>query len=271
MLSMEIALGVFLAILLGLLFACSPLAHMRVRSRLRESRALYVKKEYDRAIAVAQAAAQQACSELGDASAMHLRAISQIALMHSDQGEHDRALAVLDDADRCIKRTHGWSALQLATSLSMRAQICTAAKRTQLAVDALNYARVLVEKRVGDCHVDYGRACFEQAKACVRHAVEAPQLADAQRSAVVDQAVELALEASYVADKTFDSHEGDELVEALLEQLLASYLAGLPACEAAIARLRDHLRDHFEHFGGAPRDEGGGSVTSEAASTSKSE
>ena len=94
------------------------------------------------------------------------------------------------------------------------------------------------------------------------------------------------LEASAAATASFDAHEGDELAEALLGQILdagggsggvdetpPNRLARLPACEPSIRKLRAHLQDHFEHFGGDERAGGAGdqSSTVDGASTSEAD
>jgi hypothetical protein len=132
----------------------------------------------------------------------------------------------------------------------------------------------------------YATACYEQASALVRYANDAPTMVTAQRAALVERAVELVLEASAAATASFDAHEGDELAEALLGQILdagggsggvdetpPNRLARLPACEPSIRKLRAHLQDHFEHFGGDERAGGAGdqSSTVDGASTSEAD
>ena len=206
-----------------------------------------------------------------------MSALLLAAAAHSLMGEHEAALGALDDVEEAITRCHGQTSAKLLPCLHARAEVLMASRRAQLAIAALDRVR---EIQRGNRNMAYATACYEQASAIVRYANDAPTMVTAQRAALLERAVELVLEASAAATASFDAHEGDELAEALLGQILdagggsgPNRLARLPACEPSIRKLRAHLQDHFEHFGGDERAGGAGdqSSTVDGASTSEAD
>ena len=261
----------------------APLSRWKVWKQLRTSQALLAKKQYAASLESSTAAASLAFDQIGRDAMPRMSALLLAAAAHSLMGEHEAALGALDDVEEAITRCHGQTSAKLLPCLHARAEVLMASRRAQLAIAALDRVR---EIQRGNRSMAYATACYEQASALVRYANDAPTMVTAQRAALVERAVELVLEASAAATASFDAHEGDELAEALLGQILdagggsggvdetpPNRLARLPACEPSIRKLRAHLQDHFEHFGGDERAGGAGdqSSTVDGASTSEAD
>lgn len=264
----------------------APLSRWKVWKQLRTSQALLAKKQYAASLESSTAAASLAFDQIGRDAMPRMSALLLAAAAQSLMGEHEAALGALDDVEEAIKRCHGQTSAKLLPCLHARAEVLMASRRAQLAIAALDRVREIQRIQRGDRNMAYATACYEQASALVRYANDAPTMVTAQRAALVERAVELVLEASAAATASFDAHEGDELAEALLGQILdagggsggvdetpPNRLARLPACEPSIRKLRAHLQDHFEHFGGDERAGGAGdqSSTVDGASTSEAD
>jgi hypothetical protein len=264
----------------------APLSRWKVWKQLRTSQALLAKKQYAASLESSTAAASLAFDQIGRDAMPRMSALLLAAAAHSLMGEHEAALGALDDVEEAITRCHGQTSAKLLPCLHARAEVLMASRRAQLAIAALDRVREIQRIQRGDRNMAYATACYEQASALVRYANDAPTMVTAQRAALVERAVELVLEASAAATASFDAHEGDELAEALLGQILdagggsggvdetpPNRLARLPACEPSIRKLRAHLQDHFEHFGGDERAGGAGdqSSTVDGASTSEAD
>lgn len=264
----------------------APLSRWKVWKQLRTSQALLAKKQYAASLESSTAAASLAFDQIGRDVMPRMSALLLAAAAHSLMGEHEAALGALDDVEEAITRCLGQTSAKLLPCLHARAEVLMASRRAQLAIAALDRVREIQRIQRGDRNMAYATACYEQASALVRYANDAPTMVTAQRAALVERAVELVLEASAVATASFDAHEGDELAEALLGQILdagggsggvdetpPNRLARLPACEPSIRKLRAHLQDHFEHFGGDERAGGAGdqSSTVDGASTSEAD
>lgn len=264
----------------------APLSRWKVWKQLRTSQALLAKKQYAASLASSTAAASLAFDQIGRDAMPRMSALLLAAAAQSLMGEHEAALGALDDVEEAITRCHGQTSAKLLPCLHARAEVLMASRRAQLAIAALDRVREIQRIQRGDRNMAYATACYEQASALVRYANDAPTMVTAQRAALVERAVELVLEASAAATASFDAHEGDELAEALLGQILdagggsggvdetpPNRLARLPACEPSIRKLRAHLQDHFEHFGGDERAGGAGdqSSTVDGASTSEAD
>ena len=111
-----------------------------------------------------------------------------------------------------------------------------------LTIEALGIARELQKERFSSESIQYGVACFTQARAVVRHANDSVALTAAQREELVGQAAKLSIEASDSFDAAYMSHEGDEYVETILEAILTggepNRLAALPGCASPVHALR---------------------------------
>jgi hypothetical protein len=264
----------------------APLSRWKVWKQLRTSQALLAKKQYAASLESSTAAASLAFDQIGRDAMPRMSALLLAAAAQSLMGEHEAALGALDDVEEAITRCHGQTSAKLLPCLHARAEVLMASRRAQLAIAALDRVREIQRIQRGDRNMAYATACYEQASALVRYANDAPTMVTAQRAALVERAVELVLEASAAATASFDAHEGDELAEALLGQILdagggsggvdetpPNRLARLPACEPSIRKLRAHLQDHFEHFGGDERAGGAGdqSSTVDGASTSEAD
>jgi hypothetical protein len=264
----------------------APLSRWKVWKQLRTSQALLAKKQYAASLESSTAAASLAFDQIGRDAMPRMSALLLAAAARSLMGEHEAALGALDDVEEAITRCHGQTSAKLLPCLHARAEVLMASRRAQLAIAALDRVREIQRIQRGDRNMAYATACYEQASALVRYANDAPTMVTAQRAALVERAVELVLEASAAATASFDAHEGDELAEALLGQILdagggsggvdetpPNRLARLPACEPSIRKLRAHLQDHFEHFGGDERAGGAGdqSSTVDGASTSEAD
>ena len=264
----------------------APLSRWKVWKQLRTSQALLAKKQYAASLESSTAAASLAFDQIGRDAIPRMSALLLAAAARSLMGEHEAALGALDDVEEAITRCHGQTSAKLLPCLHARAEVLMASRRAQLAIAALDRVREIQRIQRGDRNMAYATACYEQASALVRYANDAPTMVTAQRAALVERAVELVLEASAAATASFDAHEGDELAEALLGQILdagggsggvdetpPNRLARLPACEPSIRKLRAHLQDHFEHFGGDERAGGAGdqSSTVDGASTSEAD
>jgi len=264
----------------------APLSRWKVWKQLRTSQALLAKKQYAASLESSTAAASLAFDQIGRDAMPRISALLLAAAARSLMGEHEAALGALDDVEEAITRCHGQTSAKLLPCLHARAEVLMASRRAQLAIAALDRVREIQRIQRGDRNMAYATACYEQASALVRYANDAPTMVTAQRAALVERAVELVLEASAAATASFDAHEGDELAEALLGQILdagggsggvdetpPNRLARLPACEPSIRKLRAHLQDHFEHFGGDERAGGAGdqSSTVDGASTSEAD
>ena len=258
----------------------APLSRWKVWKQLRTSQALLAKKQYAASLESSTAAASLAFDQIGRDAMPRMSALLLAAAAHSLMGEHEAALGALDDVEEAITRCHGQTSAKLLPCLHARAEVLMASRRAQLAIAALDRVREIQRIQRGDRNMAYATACYEQASALVRYANDAPTMVTAQRAALLERAVELVLEASAAATASFDAHEGDELAEALLGQILdagggsgPNRLARLPACEPSIRKLRAHLQDHFEHFGGDERAGGAGdqSSTVDGASTSEAD
>jgi len=264
----------------------APLSRWKVWKQLRTSQALLAKKQYAASLESSTAAASLAFDQIGRDAMPRMSALLLAAAARSLMGEHEAALGALDDVEETITRCHGQTSAKLLPCLHARAEVLMASRRAQLAIAALDRVREIQRIQRGDRNMAYATACYEQASALVRYANDAPTMVTAQRAALVERAVELVLEASAAATASFDAHEGDELAEALLGQILdagggssgvdetpPNRLARLPACEPSIRKLRAHLQDHFEHFGGDERAGGAGdqSSTVDGASTSEAD
>jgi len=264
----------------------APLSRWKVWKQLRTSQALLAKKQYAASLESSTAAASLAFDQIGRDAMPRMSALLLAAATRSLMGEHEAALGALDDVEEAITRCHGQTSAKLLPCLHARAEVLMASRRAQLAIAALDRVREIQRIQRGDRNMAYATACYEQASALVRYANDAPTMVTAQRAALVERAVELVLEASAAATASFDAHEGDELAEALLGQILdagggsggvdetpPNRLARLPACEPSIRKLRAHLQDHFEHFGGDERAGGAGdqSSTVDGASTSEAD
>ena len=264
----------------------APLSRWKVWKQLRTSQALLAKKQYAASLESSTAAASLAFDQIGRDAMPRMSALLLAAAARSLMGEHEAALGALDDVEEAITRCHGQTSAKLLPCLHARAEVLMASRRAQLAIAALDRVREIQRIQRGDRNMAYATACYEQASALVRYANDAPTMVTAQRAALVERAVELVLDASAAATASFDAHEGDELAEALLGQILdagggsggvdetpPNRLARLPACEPSIRKLRAHLQDHFEHFGGDERAGGAGdqSSTVDGASTSEAD
>jgi len=264
----------------------APLSRWKVWKQLRTSQALLAKKQYAASLESSTAAASLAFDQIGRDAMPRISALLLAAAARSLMGEHEAALGALDDVEEAITRCHGQTSAKLLPCLHARAEVLMASRRAQLAIAALDRVREIQRIQRGDRNMAYATACYEQASALVRYANDAPTMVTAQRAALVERAVELVLDASAAATASFDAHEGDELAEALLGQILdagggsggvdetpPNRLARLPACEPSIRKLRAHLQDHFEHFGGDERAGGAGdqSSTVDGASTSEAD
>ena len=270
--SAVILIALFLAFLW---LRIAPLSRWKVWKQLRSSKALLAKKQYAASLESSAAAASLAFDQIGRDAMARMSALLLAAAAHSLMGEHEAALGALDDVEEAITRCHGQTSAKLLPCLHARAEVLMASRRAQLAIAALDRVR---EIQRGNRNMAYATACYEQASAIVRYANDAPTMVTAQRAALLERAVELVLEASAAATASFDAHEGDELAEALLGQILdagggsgPNRLARLPACEPSIRKLRAHLQDHFEHFGGDERAGGAGDQSSNVDGASTSE
>ena len=244
------------------LWRIAPRTRWQVRRLVRESHALLAKKQYSTSLELSQAAALLAGEQLGESSRAHVHALLLVAAVNSVMGQPEAALRSLDEAEEAICRAHGKQSLLLLPVLYARAEVLTATARAPLAIEALDRARELLRSQRGKRGMEYATSCYRQASAIVRHAKDSPQMEPAQRAVLVERAVGLVLDASAAATASFDAHEGDEFAEALLDEIQAgggdedtpgaapNRLASLPACDPSIRRLREHLQDHFEHFGG---------------------
>ena len=234
-------------LLVLLLWRLAPLTLWRVRRLIRASHALCDGKDYDSALVTARAARRVARDWLGAASATHRRTLLHLATIQACVRAHDEALATLDEADALAAA--GGAPVRVPL-LWLRADVLEAADRAPSAIEALDAARVLCEAS----STQRAMACFRQALLIVRHANDDPALDDARRAALVTRAAELALEASSASDAAFESHEGDELVEAILEAIVKggspNRLGELPGSQAAIHALQEHLRVAEEQYGG---------------------
>lgn len=241
--------------LFGILwFWAAPLSHRRVRLLLRDSHILYAKKQYAESLDVALAAQRLACSLFGELSPLYVRTLVHLAAVHSAMSEFEKALRTLDEAEALVQRANGLECLQLVPVLHARAGVLETSGQTHLAIEQLNRVREIHRTKLTARRLEYGYSCYNQAAAIVRHANDAPDMVPSQRAELVERAVLLILEASDAADAAFDAHQGFEFAEEILKLVVSggspNRLATLPECEASIQKLRAHLTEHFEYFGG---------------------
>lgn len=255
------------ACLLAVWRRLAPYARWKISRLTKESQILLAKKQYAASLQASVAAAQLAFVNIGEATSARLRALLCVAAAQSASQQPDNALMTLDEAEEAISRVHGNGSSKLLPCLHARAQVLMATQRAPLAIAALDRMREIHRSHAGERNMGYATACYQQASTIVQHANDAATttMSSAQRAAFLEQAVTLVLDASAAATASFDAHEGDEFAEALLEQImnargngdatetLPTLLAQLPECEPSIRRLREHLQDHFEHFGGDER------------------
>jgi len=245
-------IGLLISLLLGLWLHFKPLVRWRLRGLTSASLKLHAENQLDRSLAAACAAEALARAELR-VSPTHMYQLVYLASVHAASGQHDQALKVLEEAEALLPTTPP-RVPELLDILMTRASVLEAARRMKPALEALERARELRKSALGPRSLDYGYSCFSVACAIVRYANEASTETPSQRAELLERAVVLALEAGEAADASFDSHQGDEWAEEVLKLVESGSgpdaLVALSECAPHIARLREHLEDHFEHFGG---------------------
>lgn len=234
-----------------LLWYVRPATRWRIRALIKESRRSYSKKEHGEALQQVEAARELAVHHLGESSSVHARVLVHLAGAHNALGAHDKAIEALQYAlSLAAKRKSVTRRIRL---LQAMAEVREAADQPTLALEALDAARQLQKERFGADSLQYGGACFTHARALVRHANDSTALTNAQREALVAEAVRRSIEASDSFDAAYMSHEGDENVEMIVEAIETggdpNRLASLPGCAAPVKELRERLKEHQTYFG----------------------
>ena len=283
--------GAVAVFVVWLLWYIRPATRWKIRTLIDQSRRSYAKKEHSRALEQVNEARELALQYLGETSTVHEHVLVHLAGAYSALSDHDKAIEVLRLAERLAMRRNA-----LATCIRLLhgiAEVQATAGRAALAIEALGAARELQKQKFSEASVQYGGACFTQARAIIRYANDSLALSSSQREELVAEAAKLSIEASGAFDSAHLAHEGDEYVEKILEAIEetgatraiaspapwphamlmratscvcvcvcagggANDLMALPGCVDAVATLRQHLRDHHEFFGDSTQQGSGG-------------